>query len=179
MEDSGASRDEEGNGLVGALVPPEFQQLGHFPFLDTVECRIEPRTGRMTLPVHLRGAFPDGNATLRCMKGGHANIWTPLNFFRWDKRLGGGQHKGLASPRRGFRAAASAKRLTIDAQGRFVLPAEARAHLGVDTHVIVAGCRDHLELWHPEVWAEEEAAQMDEWDLDAADFQGLDVETGE
>jgi MraZ protein len=165
--------------IGGGVVAPEFAGLGHLPFLDSVDCKVEPKTGRMTLPSHLRPAFTDGSATLRLMKSGSVWVFTPLGFVRFQKAVERTRPAGMVGPRSRARTFASGKHLPIDRQGRFVLSPPVREHLGVATDVVVAGCGDHIEMWHPERWYATEATEFDEWDLEAENFGGLDLETGE
>lgn len=41
-----------------------------------------------------------------------------------------------------------------DAQGRFVLPAKAKAYAGITKNIVVAGAYDHLEIWSEERYNE-------------------------
>ena len=43
----------------------------------------------------------------------------------------------------------------LDKQGRVMLPATLVEHARLGKDVIVAGVRDHLELWSPEAWRQE------------------------
>ncbi len=172
----GGGIEDDGTGT--ALVPAEFAGLGHLPFVDAISCKIDPKSGRMTLPSHLRPAFVDGHAHLRNMKEGWVNIWTPLGFVRWEKALARKREKSIVGPRTRQRAFASSKALVIDRQGRLVLPVEARTHLGVETELIVAGCGDHIELWLPSAW-ESEVEEFDAFDMESETYDGLDLETGE
>ncbi len=43
----------------------------------------------------------------------------------------------------------------LDRQGRIVLPPPLLAHAKLEREVVVAGVRDHLELWEPATWRKE------------------------
>lgn len=47
---------------------------------------------------------------------------------------------------------ASAIESTIDAQGRFVIPANLKEYAGIDKQTTVIGAGDHIEIWDSEVW---------------------------
>ncbi len=44
-----------------------------------------------------------------------------------------------------------------DKQGRVLIPTELREYANLGDEVVVAGVRDHLEVWNPEVYAEMQA----------------------
>ena len=48
--------------------------------------------------------------------------------------------------------------LELDRQGRILVPAAIRDEGGLVGKVLVIGCGDYLELWHPDRWAAERAA---------------------
>ena len=43
----------------------------------------------------------------------------------------------------------------LDKQGRFVLPPQLIEHAGLAREVVVAGVRDHLEIWDPRGWRDQ------------------------
>jgi len=46
----------------------------------------------------------------------------------------------------------SATYITIDDQGRFVIPKSLLLHAGLKDGVLILGVGDHFELWNPEKW---------------------------
>lgn len=47
---------------------------------------------------------------------------------------------------------ASASEVSIDAQGRFVLPANLKAYAAVDKKTTIIGAGDHIEIWDSQQW---------------------------
>ena len=69
---------------------------------------------------------------------------------------------------------AAAFEITLDRQGRFVLPAVLREFAGLESEVVVVGARNHLEFWSPPIWRTY-SAQMDQPDVLAEHLQGLGI----
>ena len=65
---------------------------------------------------------------------------------------------------------ASAVEVSVDKQGRMLLPAEMRSFAGIDgSEVVMTGANDRLKVWEPSVWNEfEKQAAME--DLEARVF---------
>ncbi len=110
---------------------------------------------RITLPAKFRAAFAAGVVVTRGMDG-------CLYAYRqedWDKlvdsRLAGLDplsKEGRKMSRFFFSGAAEAE---LDKQGRVMIPAALIEHAGLGRNVIVAGVRDHLELWDAAAWRKE------------------------
>lgn len=64
--------------------------------------------------------------------------------------------------------------VTLDRQGRLVVPGVLREFADLDDEVVVVGSRDHLELWAPARWAAY-SARMDDPELLAEHLQGLGI----
>ena len=56
---------------------------------------------------------------------------------------------------------ASAHDEALDGAGRIRIPGHLIAHAGLERQCMVVGVADHLEVWHPERWAEH-YAELDE-----------------
>src|SRR5215211_8126534 len=107
---------------------------------------------RLTLPARFREAFADGVFVVRgldpCL----------LVFARGDwERFVEDRLAGLNSFSREARQMSryffsGALETDLDRQGRFVLPPSLQQHARLRREVIVAGVRDHLEIWDPEAW---------------------------
>jgi transcriptional regulator MraZ len=50
---------------------------------------------------------------------------------------------------------AGATETELDKQGRIMVPAPLLEHAKLKRDVVVAGVRDHLELWDPQAWRKE------------------------
>jgi MraZ protein len=110
---------------------------------------------RITLPAKFRAAFAAGVVVTRGMDG-------CLYAYRqedWDKlvdsRLAGLDplsKEGRRMQRFFFSGAAEAE---LDKQGRVMIPAALIEHAGLGRNVVVAGVRDHLELWDGAAWRKE------------------------
>ena len=110
---------------------------------------------RITLPAKFRASFAAGVVVTRGMDG-------CLYVYRledWDKlvdsRLAGLDplsQEGRRMHRFFFSGAAEAE---LDKQGRVMIPAALIEHAGLGRNVVVAGVRDHLELWDGAAWRKE------------------------
>jgi MraZ protein len=110
---------------------------------------------RITLPAKFRAAFAAGVVVTRGMDG-------CLYAYRqedWDKLVDGRlagldplSQEGRRMQRFFFSGAAEAE---LDKQGRVVIPAALIEHAGLGRNVVVAGVRDHLELWDGAAWRKE------------------------
>jgi MraZ protein len=110
---------------------------------------------RITLPAKFRAAFAAGVVVTRGMDG-------CLYAYRqedWDRlvesRLAGLDplsKEGRRLQRFFFSGAAEAE---LDKQGRVMIPAALIEHARLGRNVVVAGVRDHLELWDGAAWRRE------------------------
>lgn len=139
-------------------------------FFGTFEHSLDER-GRIAIPARYRAAFVDGGV-LRRGPEGCAELYTQSSFDEEvQRRLGSENGNRHASGRRVRRAfLPDAYGVELDRQGRILVPSQIRDEAGLVGKVLVIGCGDYLELWHPERWAQERA------ELDADD--GADEELG-
>lgn len=116
------------------------------------------QAGRVALPARFRDAFKDQVKLVRLFEP-CVNVYTPEG---WEHFLG--QLQGLDT----FRTAARTMQRQLlsraytvepDRQGRVLVPQTLRggAGLAVNQPVTVLGVDDHLELWNPDLWAQEQA----------------------
>jgi MraZ protein len=114
--------------------------------------------GRLTLPAKFRESFAEGLVVTRGLDG-------CLYAYRradWD-RLIDSQLATLDPLKKEGRRLhrfffAGAAETDLDKQGRVMLPAALIAHAHLRRHVVVAGVRDHLEIWDRAAWRQETAA---------------------
>jgi MraZ protein len=69
---------------------------------------------------------------------------------------------------------AGAAEVELDRQGRVLLPAYLRDHIGLTGEAVVVGTRDHAEIWVPETWADYAKGLEDPQELAQA-FEGLGI----
>ncbi len=60
---------------------------------------------------------------------------------------------------------ANAERLSVDKQGRILLPERLRKMAKIERDLIIAGCYDRIEVWSSAMW--EEAQTTARWNYDA------------
>jgi MraZ protein len=68
----------------------------------------------------------------------------------------------------------SAYEVSLDRQGRFVLPPRLRELAGIETEVVLVGAGNRIELWSPKRWSEF-SEQMDQPEALAESLQGLGI----
>ena len=110
---------------------------------------------RITLPAKFRAAFAAGVVVTRGMDG-------CLYAYRqedWDKlvdsRLAGLDPLSKEGRRMGRFFFSGAAEAELDRQGRVMIPAALIEHARLGRNVVVAGVRDHLELWDGAAWRKE------------------------
>jgi len=110
---------------------------------------------RVTLPAKFRQAFSGGVFVARgidpCLL-----VFPPEGW----SRLVADQMEGLNPFSREARQMsrylfAGATETELDKQGRIMLPPPLVEHAALERGVVVAGVRDHLELWEPGAWRKE------------------------
>jgi MraZ protein len=110
---------------------------------------------RLTLPARFREAFADGLVVTRGMDG-CLYVFTREGWDRFvAERLEGldpFSREARQMSRFLFSGAAEAD---LDRQGRVMLPAALIDHAKLDRDVVVAGVRDHVEIWGRDSWREQ------------------------
>lgn len=126
-------------------------------FVGTFEHSLDEK-GRLVLPTAFRGRLADGGFLTpyqSCLA-----LWAPAQFEEFVDRLSEKVRSAEASPNAIRVFMANASEVRPDSQGRFAVPPRLRDHAGLTSSVVLAGVRDHIELWAPEPW-EEMSAQGD------------------
>lgn len=110
---------------------------------------------RLTLPAKFRAAFAGGAVLTRgmdgCLYAYRREDWNRLV----DSRLAGLDplsKEGRRMQRFFFSGAAEAE---PDRQGRVMIPAALIQHAGLGRNLVIAGMRDHLEIWDAAAWRKE------------------------
>jgi MraZ protein len=113
---------------------------------------------RLTLPAKFRQAFADGIVITRGMDG-CLFAYTPS---AWQQFVAG-RLEGLNPLSKEARQIsrfmfAGASEAELDKQGRVMVPAALISHARLEREVVVAGVRDHVEIWDRAAWR----AQLEE-----------------
>jgi MraZ protein len=113
---------------------------------------------RLTLPAKFRQAFADGIVITRgldgCLFAYRRSDWNRLVDSQLAT-LDPLSQEGRRLQRFFFSGAAEAD---TDKQGRVMVPRELVDHANLGREVVVAGVRDHLEIWDRAAWRKELAA---------------------
>jgi MraZ protein len=120
-------------------------------FLGEYEHTLDDKN-RLTLPARFRDAFVEGGIVTRGMDGCLA-VFTREGWERFvSVRLEGldpFSKEARQIQRFYFSAAAEAE---PDRQGRVMIPAALIQHAKLAREVVVAGVRDHVEIWDRAAW---------------------------
>jgi MraZ protein len=107
---------------------------------------------RLTLPARFRQAFADGIVITRgmdgCLNGYTRSDWERFVEERLE-RLDPLSKEARQMSRFMFSGASETE---LDKQGRVMVPAALTAHAKIDREVVVAGVRDHVEIWDRAAW---------------------------
>jgi len=111
--------------------------------------------GRLILPARFRAEF-DRGGHLSPNTEGCVALWTPSEFARQtEERLTQSRGGGAQARQRSRYWAANSSDVEFDKQGRFALPAAIRDYGRLAGDVLIVGALDHIELWNPDVYAEQ------------------------
>jgi MraZ protein len=120
---------------------------------------------RLTLPAKFRQAFADGvvlaRGIERCLTAYPRDQWASSVESRL-RELDPLSREGRLMQRYFFSGAAEAE---LDKQGRVMVPSSLGDYAGLGKEVVVAGIRDHLEIWDRAAWR----AHLDEIEGSAED----------
>jgi MraZ protein len=109
---------------------------------------------RLTLPAKFRQAFAEGvvlaRGIERCLTAYPRSEWGAAIETRLQE-LDPLSKEGRLMQRYFFSGAAEAE---LDKQGRVMIPSSLSEHAGLGKEVVVAGIRDHLEIWDRAAWRE-------------------------
>lgn len=127
------------------------QLLGTHPY------QMDPK-GRVSLPSKWRDVFDDGAyITL-----GQDNCLYAYPRDEWERRAGEARERPLSdaqSRHYGRMFFGGAEEVTLDAQGRLVVPRRLREKAGLRQEVVVVGVFERLEIWDRAEWERYEAVQ--------------------
>ena len=113
---------------------------------------------RLTLPAKFREAFQDGVVVTRgldgCLYAYRREDWDRLVESRLAT-LDPFSQEARRIQRYHYSGATESE---LDKQGRVMIPPPLLEHAGIGKEVVVAGMRDHVEIWDREAWRRELAA---------------------
>jgi len=110
---------------------------------------------RLTLPAKFRESFAEGAVVTRgldgCLRVYRGEDWTRLV----ESRLAPLDTLSKETRRIQRFLFSGASESEPDKQGRVMIPAPLLKHAQLGRDVVVAGMRDHLEIWDREMWSRE------------------------
>lgn len=110
---------------------------------------------RLTLPARFRQSFSDGVVLTRALDGCLA-VYTRDGWEKFvESRLAVLDPLSKESRQMSRFMFAGASETELDKQGRVMVPAPLIEHAGLGREVVVAGVRDHLEIWDRAAWREQ------------------------
>lgn len=117
--------------------------------------------GRLAIPARFRASLEDGVVLTRgidrCVTAYPMAVWEEL--AERIAKLPMTDRSARQFRRMMFAEAAN---LTLDRQGRVVLPAELKEFAGIDRDVMVVGVHTSFEIWQPERWQDMQTLVDDE-----------------
>ena len=133
-------------------------------FLGEYEYKIDPK-GRVAIPPKLRSQFSEGIVLAKgfdhCVNAYPPPAWK--QFSESFNTLPPGRSKSRRIDRFLF---ASSFSLELDEQGRVLMPPPLRQYAAIKESLVIAGVKDHLEIWSKELWDEEQARMEEEaWQI--------------
>ena len=129
--------------------------------------------GRLTIPAKYREDLADGMVATRGHQG--QIVLYPLAEWRaLSERID-------ALPKLDTRASnirrllyAFAEDLSMDRQGRIIVPPRLRQYAHIDSEVIIVGLNTYIELWAPDAWREIES-QFEDGSFSRDYFAALEI----
>jgi len=107
--------------------------------------------GRLAIPVKFRGDLESGAIVTRGLDG-CLYVYTASEWQKLADKLAAMPMSQSNSRAFARLMLAGAMDVSIDKQGRIVLPDYLRQYAGVKKNVVVAGLYNHLELWDEKAW---------------------------
>jgi MraZ protein len=120
-------------------------------FLGEYEHTLDEKN-RLTLPARFREELADGGIVTRGLDG-CLEVYTPAAWRRFiNLRLEGLDPFSREARQMNRFVFAGAAEALPDKQGRILLPQALLEHARLDREVVVAGVRDHVEVWDRTAW---------------------------
>ncbi|MBA2332821.1 MAG: division/cell wall cluster transcriptional repressor MraZ [Actinobacteria bacterium] len=125
-------------------------------FFGEYEHSIDDKS-RLTLPARFRDAFADGVVLTRgldsCLDVFARSDWSA----RVDERLAPLDPLTKEARQLMRHLFAAGTDAALDKQGRVLVPPALVTYAGLGREIVVAGVRDHLEIWNRTAWADQVA----------------------
>jgi MraZ protein len=123
-------------------------------FLGSYTPSFDVKTRRVALPKKIRDYLKSGEIVLSygfetCIFGFDSSAWEKESQRQLNEPLNERRSRDL---RRFFFA--TAERIQLDDQGRFVIPGNLLSYAKV-TEPVIVGAGDHFEIWDKNIWQEE------------------------
>jgi MraZ protein len=109
--------------------------------------------GRLAIPARFRSQLAGGAVVSRWIDGCLA-IHTRSGWEALEARVSGLAITDARARLFQRQIFGGAQEVEIDGQGRILVPAFLRDEAGLSGEAVVAGVRDHAEIWAPERWIE-------------------------
>lgn len=110
---------------------------------------------RLTLPAKFRRAFHEGVVLTRGMDG-CLYVYTPADWRQFvESRLASLDPLSKETRQMSRFLFSGASETELDRQGRIMIPPALLAHAKLAREVVVAGVRDHVEIWDRAAWREQ------------------------
>ncbi|MEY2406818.1 MAG: transcriptional regulator MraZ [Acidimicrobiaceae bacterium] len=113
--------------------------------------------GRLVLPSTWRRAFDDAGGGILAPWDDCLGLWANDVFGDVMEKLIDKAREGVASDKVLRLFQSQAHEISLDAQGRFVIPEKHRTHAGITRDVAVIGAHNRLELWAADGFSELES----------------------
>ena len=118
-------------------------------FVGTYEHTLDGK-GRLVLPSKIRVRLPDGGYLFPHADG--LALYPPTEFDGMVDRLTEAVRAGRVEPDALLGVTANAEEVSLDAQGRILLPPRLREMAGLAGDVVVLGVSDHIQIWSIDAW---------------------------
>lgn len=128
--------------------------------------------GRLAIPARFRELLADGLVLTR----GIDNCLAAYPRSAWDQLAERVNALSMADrDARLFRRMvfAEAADVSLDGQGRIVIPAELRRYAGIDREAVIVGVHSSIEIWSPTAWDEVSGQVNDGGEEIAARLAGM------
>ena len=110
--------------------------------------------GRLTIPARYRADLEAGLVLTR----GLDRCLVIYPMAEWEQLAGQVSDLPITDRwARNFRRLvfANASDVTLDKQGRVLIPPRLREYAGLDSEIVITGLNTYIELWNPGFWSEE------------------------
>jgi MraZ protein len=109
---------------------------------------------RIALPVKLRKEITGKELVLAigfddCIFGFEEKKWVEVTTADLSRPISDEEGRNLRR-----KMCTNAEKITLDSQGRFVIPETMMRYASVKDNLTLIGAGDHFEIWNQDIWAE-------------------------